>query len=255
MKKVIRMISVDEEVYEKAAEICHNELKIAISEAINQLLAGLNEGKFHISGKQIASYSGIRPKALTKKEIFKILIDVFAKKQLKIVKNIYNRKTFYKVFDEKGKLIFVFFLVIRDMENMSYVYRISEDIVAALFHFTNEQEKLFGMKKGEIRPMLFSYIITPGNIFTWSLINLKNEEFFIPQKAKKSIYPVYRVIGKNEKNEAEGIGDFLFRVKTYEDMNYATELAQKSLSMIQGLYEDINLSLRENIGTPALLEI
>lgn len=246
MKKVVRTISLDEEVYEKAVEICHNELKIAISEAINQLLIGFNDGKFHIPGKQIALHSGIRPKALKKEEISKILVNVFMRRNLKIVKCIYNRKTFYKVFDENEKLIFVFFLIIRDMENMSYVYRISEDIVATLFHFTNEQEKLFNMKKDEIQPMLFSYVITPGNIFTWSLINLKNEEFIIPQKAKESVYPVYRVIGKNEKNEAEGIGDFLFRVKTYEDMNYATELAQKSLSMIQGLYEDINLSLQEN---------
>lgn len=254
MKKVVRTISVDEEVYEKAAEICRNELQISVSDAINQLLIGLNEGSFHVSGKEIAECSGIRPRALKRNEILKILVDIFAKRNFKIEKCIYNRKTFYKVFDENKKLVFVFFLAIRDMENTSFVYRISEGIVEMLFHFANEQEKLLNMKKGEIRPMLLSYVVTPGNIFTWSFVDLKSEEFLVPQKAKESFYPVYRVAGKNEKDEAEGIGDFLFRVKTYRDMNYATKITQKSLSMFPGICEDIDTGLRKNIINSAYLE-
>ena len=83
MKKVVRTISVDEEVYEKAAEICRNELQISVSDAINQLLIGLNEGSFHVSGKEIAEYSGIRPRALKRNEILKILVDILQSEILK----------------------------------------------------------------------------------------------------------------------------------------------------------------------------
>lgn len=247
MKKVFRTISLDEEVYKKTSEICYNELHITISDAINQLLEGLNDGRFYVSGKQTVEYSENRPKSLKRKEILKLLTDVFAKNNFKIEKCMYNRKALYKVLGKDEKLLFVFFLIIRDMENMSYVYRIPEDIVETLFCFANEQEKLFDMEKGDIRPMLFSYVITPGNVFTWSFINLKSKEFITPQKAKESRYPVYRIIGKKEKNEVDGIGDFLFRVKTRQDMEYATELTQESLDMVEGIYNDIDLSLRENM--------
>ena len=253
MKKVVRTISVDAEVYERAAEICRNELHIAISDAINQLLIGLNNGEFHVSGKQTIAYSENRPRSLKKKEILKILTDVFEKKELKIEKCIYNRKPFYKVLDKNRKIIFVFFFAIRDMENMSYVYRIPENIVKTLFCFANEEEKLSNMEKGEIQPMLFSHVITPGNVFTWSFVNLKRKEFITPQEAKKSPYPVYRIAGKSEKDDANGIGDFLFRVKTWQDMEYTTELTYESLNMVEGIYEELDLSLRENMITSVLL--
>lgn len=241
--KIIKSYTIDEALFDSAEDMCRGELNISMSEAINQLLAGMVNGKFVLEKKHLAQ-SDTRPICLKRKDVFKILDNTL--KALGYTLDFHTRdsKTFYEIHDENG-LSSVFVLIIRDMKNTSSVYKVPEDIIASLLAYIKDQSILLNKPADQIKPMIFTYVITPGSILAWNFIDVTNESFDIPQKPKKSEYSIYRTTGSNEQKEAQKIGTLFFRVKTPEDIAYGRDLTSRCLERYPKLFEALDQAIHE----------
>lgn len=242
MGKVVKSFTIEQKLYSDAASICKNKLNMSTSELISQLLSGFVNGDFKIEKKQSAQ-TNKRPISLTRKQLLNIINTVLTEKDYALQPHTRDGKTFFEIYKD-NTLLSVFVLIMRDMQNTSYVYKISQDLTTALLEYTKEKNILSAKPDVKIVPILFTYVITPGNILTWNSIDLSHPLFDIPQKPKESIYPIYRTATNIGEKDREP-GTYFIRVKTPSDIEYGINLTKETLAPYHGLYEELDLALRQ----------
>ena len=242
MSKKIKSFTVEEDLYSAAAKIAKNELKMSVSQLIEHLLSGFVDGHYKVEKKQTLQTVN-RPISLTRKQLIYILTTVFSDKGYVLKPHTRDGKCYYEISKDNG-LLCVWMIVMRDMRHTSCVYQVSADLTAPLLNYVQEKNILFSSAGVKIAPILFTYAITPNNIFTWNIIDLFNPLFDIPQKPKESIYPIYRAATNIGENDREP-GTYFIRVKTPNDIEYGINLTKVTLAPYHGLYEELDLALRQ----------
>ena len=238
MSKKIKSFTVEEDLYSAAAKIAKNELKMSVSQLIEHLLSGFVDGHYKVEKKQTLQTVN-RPISLTRKQLIYILTTVFSDKGYVLKPHTRDGKCYYEISKDS-----VCMIVMRDMRHTSCVYQVSADLTAPLLNYVQEKNILFSSAGVKIAPILFTYAITPNNIFTWNIIDLFNPLFDIPQKPKESIYPIYRAATNIGENDREP-GTYFIRVKTPDDIEYGINLTKETLAPYHGLYEELDLALRQ----------
>lgn len=242
MSKKIKSFTVEEDLYSAAAKIAKNELKMSVSQLIEHLLSGFVDGHYKVEKKQTLQTLN-RPISLTRKQLIYILTTVFSDKGYVLKPHTRDGKCYYEI-SKDNVLLCVCMIVMRDMRHTSCVYQVSAELTAPLLNYVQEKNILFSSAGVKIAPILFTYAITPNNIFTWNIIDLFNPLFDIPQKPKESIYPIYRAATNIGENDREP-GTYFIRVKTPDDIEYGINLTKETLAPYHGLYEELDLALRQ----------
>lgn len=242
MSKKIKSFTIEEDLYSAAAKIAKNELKMSVSQLIEHLLSGFVDGHYKVEKKQTLQNVN-RPISLTRKQLIYILTTVFSDKGYVLKPHTRDGKCYYEI-SKDNVLLCVCMIVMRDMRHTSCVYQVSADLTAPLLNYVQEKNILFSSAGVKIAPILFTYAITPNNIFTWNIIDLFNPLFDIPQKPKESIYPIYRAATNIGENDREP-GTYFIRVKTPDDIEYGINLTKETLAPYHGLYEELDLALRQ----------
>ena len=218
MKK-IKSFTVEEDLYSAAAYIAKNELKMSVSQLIEHLLSGFVDGHYKVEKKQTLQTVN-RPISLTRKQLIYILTTVFSDKGYVLKPHTRDGKCYYEI-SKDGILLSVCILIMRNMRHTSCVYQIGADLTAPLLNYVQEKNILFSNAGIKIAPILVTYAITPNNIFTWNALNLSIPLFDIPQRP------------------------YFIRVKTPSDIEYGINLTKETLAPFHGLYEELDLALRQ----------
>ena len=163
MSKKIKSFTVEEDLYSAAAKIAKNELKMSVSQLIEHLLSGFVDGHYKVEKKQTLQTVN-RPISLTRKQLIYILTTVFSDKGYVLKPHTRDGKCYYEI-SKDNVLLCVCMIVMRDMRHTSCVYQVSADLTAPLLNYVQEKNILFSSAGVKIAPILFTYAITPNNIF------------------------------------------------------------------------------------------